>query len=364
MYIPFAIIVMAICYFCYLLVSRDIIREAEVEDAALVRLEQQLLADDFRSFASDLFLVANMQEWNSAFDASGKGAFNQLATEFKNLLESTNRYEKFRLMDLHGQELLRVNSHQGQVSIAPDSQLQHKSHRYYFAASRSLHQNQIYISPMDLNWEHGKLEQPLKPVIRLITPVFDAGGHKRGLLVLNVMAESMMQRFMDKHANFPQRSLLVNRQGEWLHDGRTTEHWDFLLPDQPRKHFSAKFPEAWGNIDQQEHGQLVTPQGMFTFTTLRPLQAAYQALPNRMRHQAGGGSAATQRVWKIIEHRSPAELAALTAPLAQQIVAYTLFLLLLLAILVWRKVVNTKTRKAVELQTSGGRSAGWVGCSN
>jgi len=350
MYIPFAIIVMAICYFCYLLVSRDIIREAEVEDAALVRLEQQLLADDFRSFASDLFLVANMQEWNSAFDASGKGAFNQLATEFKNLLESTNRYEKFRLMDLHGQELLRVNSHQGQVSIAPDSQLQHKSHRYYFAASRSLHQNQIYISPMDLNWEHGKLEQPLKPVIRLITPVFDAGGHKRGLLVLNVMAESMMQRFMDKHANFPQRSLLVNRQGEWLHDGRTTEHWDFLLPDQPRKHFSAKFPEAWGNIDQQEHGQLVTPQGMFTFTTLRPLQAAYQALPNRMRHQAGGGSAATQRVWKIIEHRSPAELAALTAPLAQQIVAYTLFLLLLLAILVWRKVVNTKTRKAVELQ--------------
>jgi len=348
MYIPFAMMLMAICYSYYLLVSRDVVRQAEMEDAALAKLEQQLLADDFRSFASDLFIFANMQEWNSAFDASGKGAFKQMAAEFKNLLESTNRYEKIRLIDLHGQELFRVESHQGQVSIVPDSQLQHKSHRYYIAASQSLHQNQIYLSPIDLNWEHGKLEQPLEPAMRLITPVFDAGGHKRGLLVLNVLVESMMKGFMDKHANFPLRSLLVNRQGKWLHDGRITESWDFLLPDQPRKHFSAKFPEEWASIDQQEHGQFITPEGMFTFTTLRPLQAAYKALPNRVRHQAGGEPAAKQRVWKIIEHRSSAELAALTAPFAQRITGYTLLFLLLLAILVWRMVVNAGQRETVE----------------
>ncbi len=356
MYIPFAMMLMAICYSYYLLVSRDVVRQAEMEDAALAKLEQQLLADDFRSFASDLFIFANMQEWNSAFDASGKGAFNQLATEFKNLLESTNRYEKIRLIDLHGQELLRVESHQGQVSIVPDSQLQHKSHRYYFTASRSLHQNQIYLSPIDLNWEHGKPVQPFEPAMRLITPVFDAGGQKRGLLVLNVLVESVLQGFMEKHANFPLRSLLVNRQGEWLHDGRMTENWNFLLPDRPRKHFSAKFPEAWRNIDQQEHGQFMTAEGMFTFTTLRPLQAAYKALPNHLRHQADGEPAATQRLWKIIEHRNPAELAALTAPLAQQIIAYTLLFLLLLAILIWRMVVNAEKRKAVEQQLRNSES--------
>ena len=350
MYIPFAIILMAICYSYYLLVSRDVIGHAQLEDVALAKLEQQLLADDFRSFASDLFIFANMQEWNSAFDASGKGALKQLAAEFKSLLESTNRYEKVRLIDLHGQELFRVQYHQGQVSIVPDSQLQHKSHRYYFTASQSLQQNQIYLSPMDLNWEHGKLEQPLEPAMRLITPVFDADGHKRGLLVLNVLVESMIQGFMDKHANVPLRSLLVNRQGEWLHDGEMTENWGFLLPDQARKHFSAKFPEAWSSIDQQEHGQFVTPQGMFTFTTLHPLQAAYKALPNRLSHQTATNLAQKQSAWIIIEHRSPAELAALTAPFAQRITGYTLLFLLLLAIMVWRMVVHAEKRRAVERQ--------------
>ncbi len=349
-YLPLAIILMGICYSYYLLVSRDVTRQAEMEDASLAKLEQQLLEDEFRGFASDLMMFANMQAWKSAFETSGKAALNELADEFKTLLATTKRYEKIRLIDLHGKELLRVHFYQGRVRIVPDSELQHKSHRYYIAASESLHKNQIYISPIDLNWEHGTVKQPLEPAMRLITPVFDAGGEKRGLLVLNVLVESMMQGFMDKHASFPHRSLLVNRQGEWLHDGKMTGTWDFLLPDQPLKQFSAKFPEAWQMIGQQDYGYFVTQQGMFTFSTLRPLQAAYHALPNSMNNQVTTDSENEQSIWKIIEYRGHAGLAALAAPLGQRIAGYTLLFLLLLAILVWRIAANAGKREKVEQQ--------------
>jgi len=349
-YIPFAIILMATCYSYYLLVSREVIGHAQMEDASLARLEQQLLADEFRGFASDLLLFANMQEWKKAFDTSGKTALNDLAGEFKTLLATTKRYEKIRLIDLQGKELLRVHFYQERVRIVPDSALQHKSHLYYIAASESLQKNQIYISPMGLNWEHGKLEQPLEPAMRLITPVFDVRGKKRGLLVLNVLVEPMMQRFMDKHSNFPLRSLLVNRHGKWLHDGEMAENWDFLLPGHPRKQFSAKFPEAWRMIGQQDHGHFVSQQGMFTFTTLHPLQSAYQSLPNSLNHQDANGLLNKQPVWKIIEHRSNADLDALTASLQQRIAGYTLLFLLLLAMLVWRIAANAGKRENAEQQ--------------
>lgn len=257
---------------------------------------------------------------------------------------------------MHGQELLRVHLHQGRVDIVPPEKLQHKAHRYYLAASKSLHQNQIYISPMDLNWENGKVEQPLESAIRLITPVFDAHGVKRGLLIINVLAEELLQRFMNKHIDFPGRSHLLNRQGDWLHDGEMADAWDFLLPGQHKKQFRDVFPVAWQAIHKHESGQIVNEQGMFTFATLRLVQAAYRAMPDDLRHGVATDMNNRQPVWKIVEYRSHAELAALTRPFMRRVAGYTLLFLLLAAVLVWRMVINAAQRERSEQKLSASES--------
>jgi len=61
-YVPVAIILIAACYSFYLLVSRDAMIRAQIEDVSLAKLEQQLLSDGFRAIASDLITFANMQE--------------------------------------------------------------------------------------------------------------------------------------------------------------------------------------------------------------------------------------------------------------------------------------------------------------
>ncbi len=321
-YVPIAIILVAICYSYYLLSSRELLEQAKREDISLSKLEQQLLVDDFRSFASDLILFTNMQEWKHAFDSSHPDALGELSDEFKTLLSTKKNYEKIRLLDLHGKELLRVRFHQGRVTETPTHALQDKSHRYYTAASRSLGKNKIYISPLDLNWENGSIEQPLEPSMRLISPVFDASGTKRGLLVLNVLAEKMLQAFMDKHADMPMRSLLVDRKGGWIHDGMVAKNWEFLLPGDQHQSFKKKHPDAWEAIHQHEHGQFVNEHGMFTFSTLQVVQAAYRALPDDFNRGNISALNNGQPVWKIIQYRSAGELAALTAPFAQRIGAY------------------------------------------
>ncbi len=347
-YLPVAGILIAVCYSYYLLSSRDLLRLAKSEDKSLAKLEQQLLTDEFRGYASDLITFANMQEWNNAFESTNTTATREAAEELKILLSTKKNYEKIRLIDLQGQELLRVHFHQGRVKIIPHDDLPNKEHRYYIAASKALHKNQIYISPLDLNWENGKVERPLEPSIRLITPVFDAHGEKRGLLVLNVLVEKMLQRFMDKHVDFPRRSYLINREGNWLHDGVMTENWDFLLPDSQQQQFREKYSEAWLRIHKHEHGQFINDQGMFTFLTLDVTEAAYRSLPDSLNSDGIAYLNNQQPLWKIVEYRSPAELVALSAPFGWRIAAYTLFFLLLLIPLIWRMVVNATVRQRAE----------------
>ena len=49
--------------------------------------------------------------------------------------------------------------------------LQNKKDRYYFQDTMTLEKGQIFISKLDLNMENGVLEQPIKPMLRLGTPV-------------------------------------------------------------------------------------------------------------------------------------------------------------------------------------------------
>jgi len=349
MYLPMAIILLALCYSFYHLSSRDFLNHAELEDISLTQQEQQLLHDDFQGFASDLITFANLQEWRFAFHDANKEEIDELVEEFKILIATKGRYEKIRLLDLKGKELLRVELHQDRAESIPTHKLQDKSHRYYLAACQTLSKNQIYISPLDLNWENGTIERPLEPVIRLITPIYDGYGKKRGLLVLNVLAETMLQRFMAKHADAPKRSLLVTQQGNWLHDGKLTATWDFLLPDQPIQQFKDEFPQAWQHIHQYERGQFTNKAGLFTYATVNPSQAAYDSLPDHLRFDSLTDEDNKQQIWKIIQFRSSNELVALTMPLTQRIGGYTALFLLLLIPLIWRMTLNAARREKSEV---------------
>ena len=78
--------------------------------------------------------------------------------------------------------------------ITPIHQLQDKSKCYYFQETVSLSEGEIFISPLDLNVEHGEIEQPLKPMIRLGTPLYNQQGKKSGILLLNYLAQNLLDK--------------------------------------------------------------------------------------------------------------------------------------------------------------------------
>jgi len=64
--------------------------------------------------------------------------------------------------------------------------------------------------------ELGRLERPIKPVMRFATPVFDARGGSRGIVVLNYLGQRLIRDFEQATTNIADHVQLISNHGYWL----------------------------------------------------------------------------------------------------------------------------------------------------
>lgn len=95
--------------------------------------------------------------------------------------------------------------------------------------ARDLLAGQVYVSQFDLNFEQGKIQVPLTPVIRFITPVTNRKGTVKGLLVLNVLGRKILDQFSAIARRFSGDCYLVNAAGEFLFSPKENQAWGWML---------------------------------------------------------------------------------------------------------------------------------------
>ena len=76
-------------------------------------------------------------------------------------------YAQVRWLAPDGMELVRIDRQGQRVWRVTDDQLQNKGERYYFRDAMALPWERVYVSPLDLNVEHGVIERPFNPMIRI-----------------------------------------------------------------------------------------------------------------------------------------------------------------------------------------------------
>ena len=152
-------------------------------------------------------------------------------------------------------EKIRVNFKDGEPIIVPEKNLQFKGNRYYFKDTFLLGKDDIFISPFDVNIEHEAIELPVKPMLRVGTPVFDITGSKWGILLLNYLGGDLLNKIdsmssSDQHGKI----MFLNQEG-------------FLSQS-----FATTFPDAWQRIAAEESGQFHENGNIFSFKTIHLLQ--------------------------------------------------------------------------------------------
>ena len=178
----------------------------------------QTIHSDLRAAAGLSHSKTLLSELQAQPNQLSHEAEQKLIRPLQVLMEAKANCIQLRLISsaLSGHELLRLERKRAgtPVFLRDRSKLQRKGHRPYVQAGAALKPGAVHISPIDLNYEHGKVQLPPLPVVRAVTPLCDNDGRCPAMIVLNVDMGPVLKRLSGI------RGLrAVNRDGSFLvHD--------------------------------------------------------------------------------------------------------------------------------------------------
>jgi hypothetical protein len=235
-----------------------------------IRLIKESFENEFDSIISDLMILAENEQLKYFLTSNNHRQLSLTSKEFKTICKWKKNYDQLRLISKNGKEIIRINMNNGECREVDESNLQDKSDRYYFKETIKLNAANIYISPFDLNVENGKIEYPLKPVIRFSTPVFDKNNNKKGIIIINYLGNKILNRIDEISAGSMGEISILNEKGYWLHSANPEDEWGFMFADGINKKFKYQFPESWDIISVNDSGQFENNNGIFYYQNIIP----------------------------------------------------------------------------------------------
>lgn len=326
----------------------------EVRESSRIAIAKGIVTQDLLVTDSNLRLVANLPLLHWYLDSGNPAQREELAKFLLSLARESRLYDQVRYLDASGQEVIRINYNDGKPAIVPREQLQNKSERYFFRDTIKLNQNEIFVSPLDLNIEQGSLEIPHKPMIRFGTPVFDSAGRKKGVILLNYFGSELLQHFREAmQGGDPHSGMLLNRDGYWLSGAKHEDEWGFMLGKSERT-FGRDFPEEWRAISAAEQGTLQTTKGLFVYNTVYPLlPGQHSSMGSALVHAPSQQElTAHEYYWKIVSFVPHTVLsgAAFYNQTSGRILLVIVYLLLALAAWVIANVTLSRSQAKSKLQ--------------
>lgn len=303
-FVPIACIVCLLLWRIYA-VQRQLQLETLVQDeSARLLLHADGVTTQVQQAVQDLLFLEDLQLPSRYLESPSPETRAELEDIFLSLARS-GRYDQIRLLDASGMEIVRVNFNDGMPGSVPPDKLQDKSGRYYFEDTMALPPNQVFISPLDLNVEHGEIEQPFKPMLRLGAPVYGELGEKAGCLVLNMLARKMLAGLASNAMSG--RLMLMNMDGYWLRGPAPDEEWGFMFPERPEMvamRFQERFPQVWKYALERTTTQQLTADGLFCTRVVRPLSVGQWSSSGAAATKAasGAGVSPSGYFWVLASH--------------------------------------------------------------
>lgn len=142
----------------------------------------------------------------------------QITTIFVALLDQEQEIRQARLILNDGAEYIRVERSSNGLMVTPPNLLQSKEDRDYFKLGMNLPNEEVYVSQISPNYEHGKVEFPIWPTYRIFTNIQNQDGDILGLLILNIDASKLLKKlnYNEQSSLLPFENYLIDNNGYYI----------------------------------------------------------------------------------------------------------------------------------------------------
>jgi len=346
-FLPLALAAVAVMLLLYRAQSNAIFEHTKTAEQKSVEVAQQRFVATLATVVSDIRYLAQDPTLRRWLADDNPATWADVGEEYLAFVATKGLYDKVLFLDLTGRERVRANWNKGDPRRVPQAELQDKSDRYFVQETLKLKAGEIYISPFDLSVEHGQIELPINPAIRMSTLVFDTSGIPRGMIVLNYLGQRILDRIAAMSTPGRNQIWLLNEGGYWLLGPNRQVEWSFMNPNREQFGLPRSFPDAWARVRSGPgSGQFTIDAGLFTYVTLPHALAA----PTPGAAVEPDITAPRLPDWTMIAFTPRSVLDADLAPLQQNSIIATLVLLLLFAIASWFLALYWEARRSTEAQ--------------
>jgi len=325
-FLPLVLITTAISMNLYYTNVEEDQQRLQSKQLSMITYQKESVEQAMNAFMSELMVLSShhiLKVWLATGDAN---QLKVLADEFLAFSEHKGIYDQARLLDHNGNEVVRVNWNHGNPEMVATAKLQNKSDRYYFDEVLSLSEGEFYLSPLDLNIENGKVEEPLNPTIRMATPVFDDSGNKRGFVLLNMSGAVLLKQIEHLASGHAGKMLFINADGYWMKGLDAKDEWGFMFPERSEATFQHRFPQAAKMLMANEGGSLLIDSGLFSYAKV----AAHPILEGHSIR-----ASAKVKPWWIVSFVSPEALDMVSKVARERYILFNVIFALLFAIGSW-----------------------------
>ncbi|MDA3956348.1 diguanylate cyclase [Oceanispirochaeta sp.] len=291
----------------------------------------ELIESHFQSIKSDILFLARLNEMIHDKEIRNEIDKQNIQNVFLEFASSKKVYDQIRSINNVGDEIVRINYNNGFSFIVKDEDLQNKIDRPYFKETLLLEPDEISVSPVDLYNDNGKIEIPEKLVIHFGTVLFDSMKNPKGVLVLNYLADTLIQILERDTRNHPGTFALLDEYGTWLHNDNKTAEGDFSSSERNISELMKRSPGLWPRI--------VSNHGMSPFVFGSDLYSVLEIHPLEI---ASGNSA--RHTWYLINQISLEEMQTDWKSFLQTLFLYLFLISVVLSIPVWLAVNNIAQR--------------------
>lgn len=279
LYTLIAVPIISIVVFLIGILALDIQLSSQIDKYSVtgqksLELSTIVFEESYNNIVNDVGLIEQLIELELRNQGSESANLNNfslgekrqfLEDYFRLFVENNRLVIQLRLIDVNGDEIIRVDRIGDEVISIEKEKLQNKADRYYFTESIDRECTEVYTSRIDLNIENGEIELPYKPVLRVAKQINNHNGDILGVVVINDYVGEIFDRIEEISLNDYKDIEILDAEGYWLKSKRVDHEWAFMYEERKNTTILIEAPEIWTEVTKDSSGQWVTDNELVAY---------------------------------------------------------------------------------------------------
>ncbi len=247
------------------------------QEIQAVTIEKNIIKNSINCINSDLHSLATGNEIKEYLDTGNKNILSVFKQECKKLLSYRRHYGQFVYLNSSGEDIVRITYDPKKIFTDQKEMFQSQFEEFFNQGVFQLRKGEIFITFLDSGIKDNKTGQSLLFVC-LGMSVFDSKEENRGIFLFNYLAQDLFN-FLEKTMTPVMGNMLfLDSSGAVIWRSISQKEQDVLSLDKSYYRFRESYPEEWQHILREKTGYIYTADGLFTFTTIYPLQKEASSL--------------------------------------------------------------------------------------